>query len=148
VAKVCPLDLTRKCPNLLLSDFSTSQSNVDSHDSQNFGLVNWSSNVGIHGQSSVLFFCLGAATSLAVMMGVTRCRQGRRHKKSMRELLSRIASSSAAAASTAQGAQTRAAVLPLFPQQRLQLGTAGQGPQTSGGPLPQLEYEGQFIPLT
>ena len=146
--KDLPTGLTHKCPNLLLSDFSSSQSNIHSHDQKNFGIVNWNSNVGIHGQSSVIFFFLGAASAVAVMMGVQRCRQGRRHKRTMRDLLSRIASSSATAANTAQGAHARAAVLPLFPQQQLQLGPAGQGPQTSGAPLPQLEYEGQFIPLT
>jgi hypothetical protein len=65
----------------------------------------------------------------------------------MRELLTRIASSSAAAASTAQSPQHRA-VLPLFPPGRLQLGQAGREPDTSGGALPQLQYQGEFIPLT
>ena len=146
--KICPLDLTHKCPNLLLSDFSTNQNSIDSHNSENIGLINWSTNIGLHGQSSVLFFCLGSATTLAVMLAITRCKQTKKHKRSMRELLSRITSSSAAAASTAQGAQPRATVLPLFPPQRLQLGQAGKGPDTSGGALPQLQYEGQFIPLT
>ena len=148
VPKVCPLSLTRKCPNLLLSDFSTSQTSMDSHNQQNFGLVNWNSAVGIHAQSSIIFFFLGAASAVAVMLGVQRCRQGRRHKRTMRDLLSRIASSSASAANTAQGAPARAAVLPLFPQQRLQLGAPSQGPQAARGALPQLDYKGPFIPLS
>ena len=148
VAKICPLALTHKCPNLLLSDFSTSQTDMDSHNQQNIGLINWNANVGIHAQSSIIFFLLGAASAVAVMMGVQRCRQGRRHKRTMRDLLSRIASSSATAAHTAQGAPARATVLPLFPQQQLRLGPAGQGPQATRASLPQLEYKGQFIPLS
>ena len=148
VQKICPLDLTHKCPNLLLSDFSTNQNSFDSHNSENIGLINWSSNIGLHGQSSVLFFFLGSATTLAIMLAISRCKQTKKHKRSMRELLTRIASSSAAAASTAQGPQHRAAVLPLFPPGRLQLGQAGREPDTSGGALPQLQYQGEFIPLT
>ena len=59
VPKVCPLSLTAKCPRLMLSDFSTSQSTTDSHDQANYGLVNWISSIGIRVQSSMIFFVLG-----------------------------------------------------------------------------------------
>ena len=95
VAKMCPLDLTHKCPNLMLSDFSTTNTHFDSHDQRNYGLINWSSSVGIHCQSSLIFFFLGAGTALTLMFGKQRCKQGRKHKREMTDLLSKIASSSA-----------------------------------------------------
>ena len=74
VPKVCPLSLTAKCPRLMLSDFSTLQSTTDSHDQSNFGLINWNSSIGIHARSSMIFFVLGAACAVTVMMGIQRCR--------------------------------------------------------------------------
>ena len=113
IAKICLLRLTRCCPNLFLSDFHTSQSNSDSHDNTNFGFINWNSNIGLHGQSSLVFFFVGYACAVATMMAVQRCRQSRRHKRTMQELLSKIASTSASAA---QNIPARPAMLPLFPR--------------------------------
>ena len=121
---------------------------MDSHNQNNIGLINWNSNVGIHAQSSIIFFLLGVAVAVAVMMGTQRCKQARRHKKTMTELLSRIASSSATAAHSAQGTPARAPLIPVFPQQQLRLGQTSQGAPATGATLPQLEYEGQFIPLS
>ena len=56
IPKVCPLTLTRRCPNLLLSDFHTSQSSADSHNQANYGFINRNSTIGLHDQSSVIFF--------------------------------------------------------------------------------------------
>ena len=146
IAKICPLKLSRRCPNLLLSDFHTFQSSSDSHNQANFGFINWNSNIGLHGQSSLVFFFVGYACAVTTMLAVQCCRQSRRYKRTMQELLSKIASTSASAA---QNIPACPAMLPLFPQTRLQLGGgAGQGPQLARGALPQLDYAGDFIPLT
>ena len=148
IVKICPLRLTHKCPNLLLSDFHTSQSNMDSHDITNLGLINWNTSVGLHGQSSIAFFFIGYISAVATMMAVQCCRQSKKHKMRLQDLLSRIATASAQTAQNAP-APARPAMLPLLPNTRLQLGGgAGQGPQPARGALPQLEYEGAFIPLT
>ena len=148
IAKICPLRLVNKCPNLLLSDFHTSQTSVDSHDSTNVGLFNWNSSVGVHGQSSIAFFFIGYISAIATMLAVQRCRQSKKHKLRLQDLLSQVAQATATTAQHAP-APARPTMVPLLPNARLQLGGGtAQGAQPTRGALPQLEYSGEFIPLT
>ena len=140
IAKVCPLDFASKCPRLTLADMSSNQSNQQSRDTTNIGLMSWSTNISIHGQSAVMFFLLGCAVMLAVVFGIIRCKQGHRHKTTVKDLLEQIA-----ARPTTSPVITNTPMLlhSLWTPSRLVLGGGGVQ-QTSRHGLPSLDYVERF----